>query len=181
MSEPGVVRKPRTGVAPAVSFARRTRLSKEGRRKGGPRLAAPEEPPTTPVLALRPFSEPDTIVLVIGGPVARPGLAALCERVRVLLESCDAGVVVIDVGTLVDPDAVVVDALARLQLTAQRLGRGVHLRHACGELEDLLAAMGLDDVFSRCAELPLEPRWKTEEWKQARGVEKEADPGYPAG
>jgi hypothetical protein len=133
--------------------------------EGGLRLAASEELPTTPVLALRPPSEPDTIVVVIGGAVARPALTGLCERVRALLEGSDADVVVFDVGTLVDPDAVVVDALARLQLTAQRLGRLVRIRHACDELQDLLVAMGLGDVFLLCAELPLEPRGQPEDRK----------------
>jgi hypothetical protein len=40
--------------------------------------------------------------------------------------------------------------LARLQLTGRRLGRQVRLRHACGELQDLLALMGLRDVLLLC-------------------------------
>lgn len=43
------------------------------------------------------------------------------------------------VTSIVDPDAVTVDALARLQLPARWLGRRMRLRHARGELRDLLA------------------------------------------
>jgi len=90
--------------------------------------------------------EPRTILFVIGGPIACADVPGLCERVRVLADGSDAEVVVCDVGALVDPDAVTVDALARLQLTARRLGRRVRLRHASAELQELLAFVGLDEV-----------------------------------
>ena len=70
----------------------------------------------------------------------------LCACLRALLRESDAGFVVCDLGALVDPDAVTIDALARLQLTAQRHGRQFRLRHACGELRDLLALMGLGNI-----------------------------------
>jgi ABC-type transporter Mla MlaB component len=143
-------------------------------------LGAPKEQPTRPVRALRPHPEPE-MVLVFDGPIARAGIAGLCERVRVLLEGCDADRVVCDVSALVDPDAVTVDALARLQLTARRLGRQVRLRHACGDLQDLLSLMGLGDVVSLCPESGLEPRGQAEQREQALGVEEEADPTDPTG
>ena len=40
-----------------------------------------------------------------------------------------------------------VDALARLQLAAQRRGCQVRLRHASAELLELVAFMGLRDVL----------------------------------
>jgi ABC-type transporter Mla MlaB component len=147
--------------------------------KGGSRLAAPEEPPTPPVHALRPSPEPNTILLVISGPIGRADVLRLCERVRVLLQVSDANQVVCDVEALLDPDAVTVEALARLQLTALRLGRRVRLRHACDELQDLIALMGLAEVVSLWAGLPLEPRGQAEEREQARGVDEEADPADP--
>jgi hypothetical protein len=58
--------------------------------------------------------------------------------------------IVYDVGSL-PPDAAAIDTLARLQLTARRLGLEIRLRHASSELQDLLAFAGLRDV------LPLEP------------------------
>jgi ABC-type transporter Mla MlaB component len=144
-------------------------------------LPAPEESPTTSARARGTPPEPTTIVLVISGPIARAGIAGLCERVAVLLEGSDADHVVCDVRALVDPDAVAVDALARLQLTARRLGRQVRLRHACGELEDLLALMGLRGVVSPCAGSAVEPRGQAKQGEQARGVEEEADPADPTG
>ena len=123
--------------------------------------------------------EPNTIVLVISGPIDRAGIAALCQRVRVLLESSDADQVFCDVAALVDPDAVTVDALARLQLIARRLGRQVQLRHACGELQELLALMGLSDVVPLCPGSAFGPRRQAEQREQPRGVEEEADPTDP--
>ena len=122
---------------------------------------------------------PGVKVLVLSGPIALADVPALCERARVLLESCDAGLVVCDVEGLVDPDAVTVDALARLQLTARRLGRRVRFLHACGELEELLGLMGLGDVLPCGPASGFEPRWQTEEREQDLRVEEEADPGDP--
>jgi predicted enzyme related to lactoylglutathione lyase len=45
-------------------------------------------------------------------------------------------------------DAVAVDALARLQLTARRVGGCMHLRNACEELLDLIKVLGLEEVFT---------------------------------
>ena len=81
------------------------------------------------------------------GPITSEGIPALCERARMLLESCDAGRVACDVGALAEPDVVTIDGLARLQLTARRLGYRVELQRACGELEDLLVLTGLSDVL----------------------------------
>jgi hypothetical protein len=47
----------------------------------------------------------------------------------------------------VDPDAVTVDALARLQLAAKRLSCRLLLSHASPELLELVAFMGLADVL----------------------------------
>ena len=54
--------------------------------------------------------------------------------------------IVCDVGALA-PDAAAVDALARLQLTAQRLGYEICLRDASVDLRDLLDFIGLRDVL----------------------------------
>ena len=86
-------------------------------------------------------------MLVMIGPIAREGIPALCERTRMLLEGCDAGRIACDVGALAEPDVVTIDGLARLQLTARRLGYRVELRRACGELEELLVLTGLGDVL----------------------------------
>lgn len=140
-------------------------------------MAGPQEPPTTPGSALPTPPEASTIDVVISGPITRAAIAGLCERVRVALEGSGADLVVCDVGALADPDAATIDAVARLQLTARRLGRQVWLRDACGELLELIALVGLGDVVPLWAPLRLEPRGEAEEREQARGVEEEADPG----
>lgn len=85
--------------------------------------------------------------MVIRGGIAPRDIAALCERVQVLLEAGDADGLVCDVAAVVVPDAVTVDALARLQLTARRSGQRIRLLHACGALVDLLGLVGLTEVL----------------------------------
>lgn len=87
-----------------------------------------------------------TISFAIQGPITRADLPGLCERVCALLSQSHAVVAVCDVAG-VEPDAVTVDALARLQLAAGRRGCQVRLRNASRELLDLLAFMGLRDVM----------------------------------
>ena len=89
---------------------------------------------------------PSTIAFAIYGPIVLTDMPGLCERVCTLLERSDAGVALCDVSG-VEPDAVTVDALARLQLAAQRHGCKVRLRHASSDLLELVALMGLRDVL----------------------------------
>jgi ABC-type transporter Mla MlaB component len=89
---------------------------------------------------------PQTVVFAIGGPIAREELPGLCDRVCELLTTARAGVAFCDVSG-VDPDAVTVDALARLQLAARRNGCQVRLRNASDDLLALVAFMGLGDVL----------------------------------
>jgi ABC-type transporter Mla MlaB component len=88
----------------------------------------------------------DTITLTVRGPIARADLPGLCDRVCALLAESSAPVVFCDVRG-VEPDAVTVDALARLQLAARRNGCRIRLRNASGELLELASFMGLDDVL----------------------------------
>jgi len=87
-----------------------------------------------------------TVALAIRGPITRADLPGLCDRVCALLDSSAAGVALCDVRGI-DPDAVTVDALARLQLAAKRHACQVRLRGASNELLELLAFMGLRDVL----------------------------------
>jgi ABC-type transporter Mla MlaB component len=91
-------------------------------------------------------SVPQTVAFAVRGPITRADLPGLCERVCALLEKCRAEVALCDVAG-VDPDAVTVDALARLQLAARRHGCQVRLRHASDELLALVDFMGLRDVL----------------------------------
>jgi ABC-type transporter Mla MlaB component len=117
------------------------------------------------------------------GPVTRDAIPAMCERARRLLEGCDAGPVSCDVGALADPDAITIDALARLQLTARRLGYRVELRGTCEELEDLLSVTGLLEVLTGGGAVvasAVEAWGEPELREQAFRVEEEADPVDPA-
>jgi ABC-type transporter Mla MlaB component len=86
------------------------------------------------------------VAFVIRGPIVRADLPGLCERVCALLAENRAEVVRCEVDG-VEPDAVAVDALARLQLAAQRNGCRVRLCGASDELLELVAFMGLEDVL----------------------------------
>ncbi len=113
---------------------------------------APSQEPTTSG-GTRPHPEPSTIVLVMTGPIGYADVPILCNRIRVLLEGGDADLIICDMGLLVKPDAMTIEVLARLQLTARRLGRQVQVLDACGELQDLLALTGLSDVVPPFGEL----------------------------
>jgi ABC-type transporter Mla MlaB component len=86
------------------------------------------------------------VAFAIRGPIARADLPGLCERVCALLTESRAEIVCCHV-TDVIADAVTVDALARLQLAANRQGCRVLLRGASPELRELVAFMGLSHVL----------------------------------
>jgi hypothetical protein len=77
------------------------------------------------------------------------------------------------------PDLALVDALARLQLAAGRLGCSIRLRDPCEELRGLLDLVGLADVVPDAAALALEARREAEGGEQL-GVEEVVQPGDPA-
>jgi ABC-type transporter Mla MlaB component len=89
----------------------------------------------------------ETFAFAIHGPIARSDLPGLCDRVCALLAEHRADVALCDVSSVGRPDAVTVDALARLQLAARRHGCRVRLRNASDELRELVAFMGLCDVL----------------------------------
>jgi len=121
---------------------------------------------------------PSTIVFALQGPIASKDIRVMCERVGSLLDSAGTDHVICDVGAVARPDGATVEALARMQLTARRLGGRLQLRGACGELRDLLTMSGLTDVLP-CVQLPLEASGKAEQGEQAGGVEEEGDPADP--
>jgi ABC-type transporter Mla MlaB component len=87
-----------------------------------------------------------TLSFAIYGPIRREDLPGLCERVCTLLQATPAPTAFCDVGS-VRPDAVCVDALARLQLAARGHGCRVRLRGASEDLRALVGLMGLGDVL----------------------------------
>lgn len=127
-----------------------------------------------------------SIVIVVRGPVAPGALAELCERVRVVVASRPSEPVVCDVGALGGRDELALEALARLQLTAQRLGASIQLYNAPEGLADLLDLLGLSDVLPVTVDSAVDrvdrvdPNRLVEEREQVR-VDEEVDPGDAAG
>jgi len=76
------------------------------------------------------------VAFAIRGPISPADLPGLCDRVCVILSQSSENVVC-DVGG-VEPDAVTVDALARLQLAACRRGCRIRLRNASEPLVELV-------------------------------------------
>ena len=118
---------------------------------------------------------PHATVWAIGPVIDRADIPVLCANLVALLDVTGARLVVCDVGRIVAPDAVTVEALARLQLTARRFGRYLTICRANQELLDLMTFIGLAGV------LPVEPGWQTEQREQPVGVEEVGDPPDPAG
>jgi ABC-type transporter Mla MlaB component len=114
----------------------------------------------------------NTVVFVLDGRLARGEVARLCDRMHALLETSGARVAWCDVADAA-ADGVTIDAIARLQLTARRLGRQIRFRRATNELLELLSLTGLAEV------LRVEPRGQPEEREQRLGVEEERELADP--
>ncbi len=84
--------------------------------------------------------------LTIGGPLERADLPGLFDRTCALLAANDVDVLRCEVAA-VAPDAVALDALARLALAARRRGCRVELCGASEELRALVKFAGLADVL----------------------------------
>jgi ABC-type transporter Mla MlaB component len=124
-----------------------------------------------------PESEATTAVLVIADPIAEGDAAKLCERLQAVAQASGAEVIACDVRAL-SADCRSVDALARLQLTARRLGRRLRLHRASHELEALLSFVGLAEVVGGAgtAGLCVERRGRqVKEREEPRGVEERVD------
>lgn len=89
---------------------------------------------------------PEPVVWTLGPVLVRADIPALCERLTTLLDAVD-GVVVFDVSAVCRPDAVTVDALARLQLTARRRGRRIVITGANPRLLLLVSLIGVDGLL----------------------------------
>ncbi|MGH9154854.1 MAG: STAS domain-containing protein [Acidimicrobiales bacterium] len=98
----------------------------------------------------------------------------------VMLVDGDVQVAIWRLDGLACPDLLVVDTLARLQLTAKRMGWSIRLHNTSEELRGLLDLVGLADVLAVAdeARLPLEPGGKAEGGEQFR-VEEVVEPGDP--
>ncbi|HMG44343.1 MAG TPA: STAS domain-containing protein [Acidimicrobiales bacterium] len=94
----------------------------------------------------RPHDAPGTVVVAVIGRATADDVSGCCSELRLLLEGGDSCLVVCDVSALAAADAMTVDVIARVALTARRLGRPVQLRHASHDLRRLLTFMGLAHV-----------------------------------
>ena len=123
--------------------------------------------------------QPGSIEVSLAGPITRADLPLLCASARTLLGSGGVDRLICDVGAIADPDVTAVDALARLQLTALRLGGRVCLANPSAELRDLLDLVGLTAVLGLSPPSRIEARRQAEEREVRLGVEEErhaADP-----
>ncbi|MGH9025107.1 MAG: STAS domain-containing protein [Acidimicrobiia bacterium] len=117
------------------------------------------------------------VVIAFGQEISRSQVLGFCARVRALLVYSEADAVICDLDTVACPSGVTLDVLARLQLTASRLGRDLRLRNTCHELECLLEFAGLAAVVGMGPERLLGARGQAEQRKQPGGVEEEREPG----
>jgi hypothetical protein len=115
----------------------------------------------------------DACVRVVEPPTPA-AVAAITERVRGLVEGPGRTVLILDV-THVDEDLRSLDALARLELTAIRMGCELRLVDASEGLRALAAFAGLAGVlpFDRS---DVEARRQPEQREQPLGGEEEHDP-----
>ncbi|MFI2208862.1 STAS domain-containing protein [Streptomyces sp. NPDC020141] len=84
-----------------------------------------------------------TVVVRISGRVSRDDVPRLCEELGAELLRAGATEAICEVGGLAPADLTAVDALARMRLTARRLGCRIRLRDASPELLALLDLIGL--------------------------------------
>ncbi|MFG2330364.1 STAS domain-containing protein [Streptomyces sp. NPDC048604] len=86
-------------------------------------------------------------VLHVSGRIGHADVPGLCAELECRLAGLDPGELVCDVGALAQADLAVVEALARLRLTAGRLGHTLRFRGAGRELRLLLVLLGLDGIL----------------------------------
>jgi len=99
-----------------------------------------------------PTSGPHEVPFSIRGPLLRADVPGVCDRVCAILTAAAGASLVCCVDDC-SPDAVTVDALARLQLAARRCGCRILLRGATPQLLELVGFMGLANVFPEPAEV----------------------------
>lgn len=124
-----------------------------------------------------------SIVWVIDPAIGRADIPVLCARLADLVRPYgrEGAVVVCDVGGIAEPSAVTVEALARLRLTARRLGADIRVRGAHVRLRQLLAFTGLGEIIPIDGGSALEPHRQPEQREQPLDVEEVGDPTDPAG
>ena len=141
-------------------------------------MVAPDESPRATVQALRPAHDPKTIDLKIAGRIDRADAARLGRQVRSLLEAGDVTEIICDLGSVMQSDVAVVDALCRMRLAARRRGCQLKLRNASRGLLELIFLIGLTDIVP-VARSGLEVERQPEQREHPGRIEEERDPADP--
>ena len=129
------------------------------------------EPPRPPPDDARPMH------MSVRRPIARDRIPGLCAGLAFALRTNPAALVVCDTAGIDDPDIPTVEALARLHLTAKRLGCRFLLSDPGAALADLLDLAGLGEVVGADEKgSALEASGEAEQREQPVGVEEERDP-----
>ena len=121
-----------------------------------------------------------TIRVAVRPHLARDEVRALGEELVRGLSVGDVAEVQVDVSSIRAPDIVCIDALARMQLVARRQGSQVRLIGPWPRLMELLALVGLEDMFSDEGDASgVELHRQPEHREQPVDVEVGVDPGDP--
>jgi anti-anti-sigma regulatory factor len=121
-----------------------------------------------------------TIRVAVRPQLARDEVRALGEQLVHRLSEGDVAEVQVDVSSVRAPDVVYVDALARMQLVARRQDSRVRLIGPCPRLMELLALVGLEDMFPDEGDTSgVELHRQPEHREQPVDVEVGVDPGDP--
>ncbi|WP_203779041.1 STAS domain-containing protein [Actinoplanes philippinensis] len=85
---------------------------------------------------------------MVGAAITRTDIPALCTRLADLLRGRAGELVECDVAGLTEPDVVVVEAVARLRLTARRHGWRLIVTGAGPDLLSLFGLLGLAELLA---------------------------------
>jgi anti-anti-sigma regulatory factor len=88
------------------------------------------------------------VVWPLGPAVCRADIPDLCDQLSVVVHYGGVRLVLCDVSGVILHDAVLVEALLRLQLTARRFGGRIRVFRPSPQLLDLITATGLGTVLT---------------------------------
>lgn len=123
--------------------------------------------------------DPGVVAFVIDRPIERADIPDLGERFRAELTDIPAGRVVCQVRDPCALDAVTVEALVRLKLTARRLGWQFAVVEAATDLRDLVELMGLCRVLPTSADQASSRGGRPKSGKRASVSRKKVTPAIP--
>lgn len=121
----------------------------------------------------------ERVWVVEPGVVDPAAIAGLCERFAAFARAGTGRVIICDVGAITDPDLATLSLLARLQMTARRLGCGIQLHRAQRRLIELILFSGLGGVLPLYCGLTLEPHREAEQGEEPLDIEEVVDPLDP--